>query len=193
MGSLRDRKVEYSASDRHGSNFESCVWRAVSSHSSHHPQEVILAQFSLYVHKGGLKPHSFHFRKTLHIIGGRWSSSSFLSPRVGFSIFYDLEKPILAVEKIIYHIPRRHPRLWLWIPGAAGWPGWWAVCSPARWQCRYPRWTWEDCHWRPGSWCWREPWLWWDPEGCPCPPLSVTTNIVVHIIFNWTLKRQSRF
>ena len=26
----------------------------------HHPQEVLLAQFSLYVHKGGLKPNSFH-------------------------------------------------------------------------------------------------------------------------------------
>ena len=25
-----------------------------------HPQEVPLAQFSLYVHKGGLKPDSFH-------------------------------------------------------------------------------------------------------------------------------------
>ena len=37
------------------------VWRAVSSHSSHHPQEVLLAQFSLYVHKSGLKPDSFHF------------------------------------------------------------------------------------------------------------------------------------
>ena len=37
------------------------VWRTVSSHSSHHPQVVLLAQFSLYVHKGGLKPHSFHF------------------------------------------------------------------------------------------------------------------------------------
>ena len=45
-------------------NFESCVWRAVSSHSSHHPQEVLLAQFSLYVHKGGLKPDSFHFFRT---------------------------------------------------------------------------------------------------------------------------------
>ena len=33
----------------------------MSSHSSHHPQEVLLAQFSLYVHKGGLKPDSFHF------------------------------------------------------------------------------------------------------------------------------------
>ena len=28
--------------------------------SSHHPQEVLLAQFSLYVHKGGLKPDLFH-------------------------------------------------------------------------------------------------------------------------------------
>ena len=58
VGSLRDRKVACSASDRQGPNFESCVWRKVSSH---HPQEVLLAQFSLYVHKGGLKPDSFHF------------------------------------------------------------------------------------------------------------------------------------
>ena len=64
VGSLRDREVACSASDRQGSNFESCVWRTVSSQSSHHPQEVLLAQFSLYVHKGGLKPDSFHF---LHI------------------------------------------------------------------------------------------------------------------------------
>ena len=61
VGSLRDREVACSASDRQGSNFESCVWRTVSSHSSHHPQEVLLAQFSLYVHKVGLKPDSFHF------------------------------------------------------------------------------------------------------------------------------------
>ena len=61
VGSLRDREVACSASDRHGSNFESCVWRTMSSQSSHHPQEVLLAQFSLYVHKGGLKPDSFHF------------------------------------------------------------------------------------------------------------------------------------
>ena len=61
VGSLRDREVACSASDHQGSNFESCVWRTVSSQSSHHPQEVLLAQFSLYVHKGGLKPDSFHF------------------------------------------------------------------------------------------------------------------------------------
>ena len=61
VGSLRDREVACSASDRQGSNFESCVWRTVSSQSSHHPQEVFLAQFNLYVHKGGLKPDSFHF------------------------------------------------------------------------------------------------------------------------------------
>ena len=61
VGSLRDREVACSASDRQGSNFESCVWRTVSSQSFHHPQEVLLAQFSLYVHKGGLKPDSFHF------------------------------------------------------------------------------------------------------------------------------------
>ena len=60
VGSLRDRVVACSASDRQGSNFKSCVWRTVSSQSSHHPQEVLLAQLSLYVHKGGLKPDSFY-------------------------------------------------------------------------------------------------------------------------------------
>ena len=61
VGSLRDRKVACSASDRQGSIFKSCVWRTVSSHSSHHPQEFLLAQFSIFVHKSGLKPDSFHF------------------------------------------------------------------------------------------------------------------------------------
>ena len=60
VGSLRDREVVCSASDRRGANFEYCVWRTVSSHSSHHPQEVLLAQFCLYVDKGGLKIDSFH-------------------------------------------------------------------------------------------------------------------------------------
>ena len=67
VGSLRDREVACSASDRQGSNFESCVWRTVSSQSSHHPQEVLLAQFSLYVHKGGLKPDSFHLMSYIFI------------------------------------------------------------------------------------------------------------------------------
>ena len=42
--SLRDREVACSASDCQGSNFEICFWSAVSSH---HPQAVLLAQFSL--------------------------------------------------------------------------------------------------------------------------------------------------
>ena len=42
-------------------NFESCVWRAVSCHSFHHHQKVLLSQCGLCVHKGGLNPHSFHF------------------------------------------------------------------------------------------------------------------------------------
>ena len=73
VGSLRDREVACSAADRQGSNFESCVWRTVSSQSSHHPQEVLLAQFSLYVHKGGLKPDSFHFH-FLHASRPCWGS-----------------------------------------------------------------------------------------------------------------------
>ena len=60
VGSLRDREVACSASDLQGLNFESCVRRTVSFHSFHHPQEVLLAQFSLYVHKSGLNSDSFH-------------------------------------------------------------------------------------------------------------------------------------
>ena len=60
---MTQSEVACSVSDRQGSNFESCVWRAVSSH---HPQDVLLAQFSLdlglYVHKSGLKPDPFYFR-----------------------------------------------------------------------------------------------------------------------------------
>ena len=74
VGSLRDREVACSASDRQDSNFESCVWRTVSSQSSHHPQEVLLAQFSLYVHKGGLKPDSFHLN--VQRMNNEWNSSS---------------------------------------------------------------------------------------------------------------------
>ena len=49
--SHNDREVACSASDRQGPNFKSYIWRAVSSHSSLHPQEFLLAHFSLYVHK----------------------------------------------------------------------------------------------------------------------------------------------
>ena len=48
-----------------GLELESCVWRTVSSQSSHYPQDVLLAQFSLYVHIVGLKPDSFHLRTAL--------------------------------------------------------------------------------------------------------------------------------
>ena len=94
VGSLRDREVACSASDRQGSNFESCVWRTVSSQSSHHPQEVLLAQFSLYVHKGGLKPDSFHFyhpayhspasfsHTLLYRHRKRWASVTYVGPAI---------------------------------------------------------------------------------------------------------------
>ena len=60
-GSLRDGEVACLASDRQGSSFASCVWRAVSFHSSHLTREVIQVQFILCVHKSGLKLDSFHF------------------------------------------------------------------------------------------------------------------------------------
>ena len=57
VGIPRHREVGCSASDLQGLNFKLCVRRAVSSD---HPQEVLLAQFSLCVHKSGLRPDSFH-------------------------------------------------------------------------------------------------------------------------------------
>ena len=65
----------------------------MSSHSSHHSQEALLIQFSLYVHKGGLKPHSFHFPFML-------SSSSELSP---------CTRPIAL--SLIYFRVYRHPNI----------------------------------------------------------------------------------
>ena len=87
VGSLRDREVAYSASDRQGSNFESSVWRTVSSQSSHHPQEVLLAQFSLYVHKGGLKPDSIHLVNQFH---GNFRSKTLCCRKIK-SVFMDVK------------------------------------------------------------------------------------------------------
>ena len=85
VGNLRDREVACSASDCQGSNFESCVWRAVSSHSSHYIEEVLLARCSLYVHKGSLKKHSFyfHFCHTLCLLlAATWDRSFVLAVTV---------------------------------------------------------------------------------------------------------------
>ena len=47
VGKLCDPEVASSATaDRQGSILESCVWRAVSAHSSYNSQEVLLVQFS---------------------------------------------------------------------------------------------------------------------------------------------------
>ena len=74
VGSLRIHAVACSTSDRQGSSFASCVWRTVSSQSSHHPQEVLLAQFGLYVHKSCLKPDSFHFIFIFNTFITKWST-----------------------------------------------------------------------------------------------------------------------
>ena len=55
------------------------------SQSSHHPQEVHLAQFSLYVHKSGLKPDSFHFEELC-----RWLYSSLSNFTISiYNVFND--------------------------------------------------------------------------------------------------------
>ena len=89
-GSLRDREVACSASDRQGSNFESCVWRTVSFQSFHHPQEVLLAQFSLYVHKGGLKPDSFHLETVIFAFYGKFPIRMMMSPYSTHGVRMDL-------------------------------------------------------------------------------------------------------
>ena len=61
MDSSREETKYFPPLTRKDAIFESSVWRAVSTHSSHHHEDVLLAQFSLSVHKGGLKPHSFIF------------------------------------------------------------------------------------------------------------------------------------
>ena len=97
MGSLRDREVACSASDRQGSNFESCVWRTVSSQSSHHPQEVLLAQFSLYVHKGGLKPDSCYLDQ-LHAPPVRTSVGTRAFPVAAPRFWYELPLEIRSAK-----------------------------------------------------------------------------------------------
>ena len=79
-----------SASDCQVSNFESRVWRAVSSHSFHHPQEVLLAKFSL--HKGGLKPHSYH----LFTLGTFEGTRSKGQMELGWDFSCDLDVSLLG-------------------------------------------------------------------------------------------------
>ena len=109
VGSLRDREVACSASDRQGSNFESCVWRTVSSQSSHHPQEVLLAEFSLYVHKGGLKPDSFHFIRInlrAHVCLVIMKSLCWYSPLFGSTLLWILYMYLLDANMLLpgYHV-----------------------------------------------------------------------------------------
>ena len=43
----------------------------MSLHLFHHPQEVLLAQFSLYVHKGGLNPIDLLSFRRVDLTSGR--------------------------------------------------------------------------------------------------------------------------
>ena len=62
VGSLRDREVACSPSELQGLNSNPVSrGRCHLTYLTMHPREVFMAQFSLYVHKSGLKPDSFHF------------------------------------------------------------------------------------------------------------------------------------
>ena len=54
-----DRKVACLASDRQGSNFEFCVWRAVLSHSPYHPHKVLQVQVGFMCTKVALNTSLF--------------------------------------------------------------------------------------------------------------------------------------
>ena len=118
VGSLRDREEACSASDRQGSNFESCVLRTVSSQSSHHPQEVLLARFSLYVHKGGLKPDSFHFWPWRALLLGdrlntRLFSSTCICSSGGIALYSrrDLPTHVIRNQQASYRWPKLETKL----------------------------------------------------------------------------------
>ena len=136
VGSLRDREVACSASDRQGSNFESCVWRIVSSQSSHHPQEVLLAQFSLYVHKGGLKPDSFIYRdpqlQMTENLCDLWNlSTNIYECFKSESIFYFEQLVIEVVVKTQNVYCSRH-QCWIPAPGKVMFWSCWLVCLSVR-------------------------------------------------------------
>ena len=132
-GRLRDR-VACSALDHQGSNFEFCVWRAVSVYSSHHPlREVLLTQFSLYVGKGGLKSHACHMLCNVNILE-MW-------------IFMECESPQELTDLILNWLSRLWP-YWTHLGFYwrdldlvfCLWPFWphfaWSWCAfvEARWQ-----------------------------------------------------------
>ena len=85
-------------------SFESCVWRAVSSHLSHHLQEDLLAQLSLHVHKSQLKmndPSIVQYSTPWWIVGfviyslSRVTESAELSPPA-FSCYLNWSKKAIS-------------------------------------------------------------------------------------------------
>ena len=109
--SLCDREVVCSASDRQGSNFEFFVSRAASSHTSHHTQEVLMAQFlPTYVQRWPITPF-IAFGSRLFLVSPLFFEiflASFFSPTPssqhpwnfsGISLFQKLDH--LAIKTIL--------------------------------------------------------------------------------------------
>ena len=68
VGSLRDREGSVLGLRPPSLEFRIlCLEDSVISFI-YYPQEVLLAKFSLYVHKGGLKPDSFHFSFAISLL-----------------------------------------------------------------------------------------------------------------------------
>ena len=70
MGSLCDQDVAHSDLDRQASNFEFCAWRAVSSDSSCHSQDVLFAHLCTKVaYKAPfIHSHYFFYQVTLELL-----------------------------------------------------------------------------------------------------------------------------
>ena len=94
-----------------------CLDRTVSSQSSHHPQEVLLAQFSLYVHKARF----ISFRCTQIVTPSKNRNRySYNTPYtreiilVQFSHNLYVQKSVRIPQSLIYPLPIFTPPLPLW-------------------------------------------------------------------------------
>ena len=69
---------------------------------SHHPQDVLLAHISLYVHKGSLKPNSFHFKGEKQ--SWKLSLCSIKFQDIRFTMGCTISHSMNSILKLMYYI-----------------------------------------------------------------------------------------
>ena len=93
----------------------------MSSQSSHHPQEILLALFSLYVHKGGLKPDSFHFISCVIQVEPDMIICPFLTKRIPEQLWSNDRVPCLVVHPGIEGDRGKHSLDWALHQNSSQW------------------------------------------------------------------------